>query len=314
VRLDTTPPKLESSGVSPDPFSPNGDGQDDATVLSYEPGESVQARLSVIDSDGDVVRRVTGWKSVGAAVHKIKWDGRVGSGSGVKPAPEGTATLLLEARDGAGNTGTLRRRVVVDRTLKLTGLSRATFSPNGDGAYDDVTLSYRLTRAADVTATVAHSGSTVRTFKIGDLSAGAQSVTWDGKLGGGGTATSGKYMVRVTADGAIGVTSASRAVTVDTTAPRLTAPVTVRVAAGKTAKIAYTVKDAFSPTVKVGAIVTNSAGKTVATLSLGWVKRGASHTCAWKPKRRGAYTVTFRAKDLGGNHLAAPVVTTLKAR
>ena len=41
----------------------------------------------------------------------------------------------------------VRRKVAVDRTLKLGGASRKTFSPNGDGVHDDVTLSFKLTRA-----------------------------------------------------------------------------------------------------------------------------------------------------------------------
>jgi flagellar hook assembly protein FlgD len=314
VRLDTVAPKVESGGASPDPFSPNGDGHDDTTALGYTPAEAVSARLSVVGAGGDVLRRVTGWKSVTADAHKATWDGRVGSGSDVAAAPEGTATLLLEARDGAGNTTDLRRKVVVDRTLKSAGVSRGTFSPNGDGAHDEVTLSFRLTRAADVVAAVASGGSTVRTYKLGRLTSGAQSVVWDGKLGGGGDAPSGQYSIRVAADGSLGATSVAEPVTVDLTAPRLTAPVTARVVRGRTAKLAFTVKDAYSPSVKVGAIVTNSTGKTVATLALGWVKRNVANTCAWKPRRRGTYTVTFRATDLGGNRLAAPVVTTLRVR
>ncbi len=272
------------------------------------------ARLSVVDADGTVLRRVTGWKSVAAGAHEAKWDGRVGAGADLAPAPEGKATLLLEARDAAGNTTVLRRRVVVDRTLALGGISRKTFSPNGDRVRDKVRLSFKLTRAADLVAAVTRAGSTVRTFKLGRLAAGAQSVTWDGRLGGGGTAASGAYVVKVTAAGNLGVTSVARPVTVDLAAPRITAPLTRRVAYGKTARIAYVVRDAFSPSVKVGATVTSATGKVVATLALGWVKRSATHTCAWKPKRRGAYKVTFTAVDLGGNRQAAPVTTTVKVR
>jgi flagellar hook assembly protein FlgD len=305
---------VESGGASPDPFTPNGDGQDDTTALGFTPAETVSARLSVVDAGGAVLRRVTAWKSVTAAEHEMSWDGRVGSGSAVVAAPEGTAILLLEVRDGAGNTTSLKRRVVVDRTLKLTGLSRRTFSPNGDRAHDEVTVSFRLARAAGVVATVASRGSTVRTYKLGALTAGARSVTWDGKLGGGGDATSGPYTIKVTADGALGVTSVAEAVMVDLTPPRLTAPLTARVAYGRKAKLAYTVKDAYSPSVKVGVTVANAAGKTVATLALGWVKRGVVHTCVWKPRKRGTYTLAFRAIDRGGNRLATPVVTTLRVR
>ena len=139
-------------------------------------------------------------------------------------------------------------------------------------------------------------------------------MTWDGKLDGGAGAKSGHYTFELTADGALGVTSAAQEVTVDLTAPRLTVPATARVAHRKTLKIAYTPKDAYSATIKVGATVTDSAGTVVASLNLGWVKQGAAQVCVWKPRKRGSFTVTFKALDLGGNRLAAPVVTTVKVR
>ena len=39
LRLDTVPPHIESAAVTPDPFSPNGDGQDDVATLTFVPGE-----------------------------------------------------------------------------------------------------------------------------------------------------------------------------------------------------------------------------------------------------------------------------------
>ena len=185
VRLDTEAPRVDGVRLSPDPFSPNGDGSKDAATLAFVPGEGGAARVSVIADDDAVLRRLTGWKTVTAASQRVRWDGRVGSSSSLRPAAEGVSTLLLEVRDPAGNTTSLRRRVTVDRTLKLTSVSRKTFSPNGDGVHDTVTLAFRLTRAADVTVTVVRAGSTVRTLRLGRLAAGARSVTWDGRLEGG---------------------------------------------------------------------------------------------------------------------------------
>ena len=82
----------------------------------------------------------------------------------------------------------------------------------------------------------------------------------------------------------------------------------------KTAVLAYTVRDAFSPSVKVSATVTDGKGRTVATLALGWVKQGVAQTCTWKPRARRAYKVTFRAMDLGGNRQAVVAVTSLRVR
>ncbi|MBE0528697.1 MAG: hypothetical protein IH629_05800, partial [Thermoleophilia bacterium] len=220
----------------------------------------------------------------------------------------------LEVRDEAGNTTSLRRRITVDRTLKITSLSRTTFSPNGDGVHDAVTLRFRLTRAADVTATVTRAGAYVRTFSLRRLTAGARSVTWDGRTGADAGAASGSYSIKVTADGSVGVSSASRAVTVDLARPRLSAPATATTRYGKTAKLAYDVRDGFSPRVNVSATVVNAKGRMVATIACGWVKQGRSHLCSWRPRARGRYKVTFRARDLGGNRQAATVRTSLRVR
>jgi flagellar hook assembly protein FlgD len=313
LRLDTVPPRIQSASIAPNPFSPNGDGHDDVATLAFVPGESGTARVSVVAADGDVLRRVTGWNAVTTSSSKVKWDGRISSTSGLKAAPEGDATLLLELRDGAGNLTGVKRRVTVDRTLALTSLSRKTFSPNGDGVHDTIALSFKLTRAADVSATVTRSGSTVRTMRLGRIAAGTRSVNWDGRLGDGGLAASGAYALKITADGALGVTSAAKPLTADLSRPRLMSPATASVRLGKTAKVAYTVRDSYSPSVKVSATVTNAKGRTVATLALGWVKRG-EHVFTWKPRARRTYTLTFRAIDLGGNREGAPAVTSLRVR
>jgi flagellar hook assembly protein FlgD len=314
LRLDTVAPRIESASVTPDPFSPNADGSNDKVTVAFVPGESGTARVSVVSAGGDVLRRVTGWQSVTASRQTVKWDGRVSGASGLEPAAEGRAHLLVELRDGAGNASSVRRSVTVDLTLKLTGISRKAISPNGDGAGDVVTLSFRLSRAADVTATVVRSGSTLRTIRLGRLDRGSHTVDWDGALGGGGTATSGPCTLRVTADGALGVTFAAKPLTVDLTPPRVTAASTASVRYRKTAKLAYTVRDAYSPNVKVSATITDAKGRVVAKLALGWVKQGASHILAWKPKARRTYTVTFRALDQGGNREAKPAVTKLRVR
>jgi hypothetical protein len=180
--------------------------------------------------------------------------------------------------------------------------------------YDDVTVSFKLTRAADVDVTVARGGSTVRTLHLGRLGPGKQTVVWDGKGSDGATAPGGRYTIALAADGTLGATSAMQTVAVDLSAPKLIVPSSVRVARRKTAKISYTPKDPYSTMVKVGAMVTNSRGATVASLNLGWVKPGAVHVCAWRTRVRGAFTVTFKAVDLGGNRLAMPVVTKVKVR
>ena len=314
VRLDTQPPAVESVRVSPDPFSPNNDGHTDRTTLRFEPSESAAARVSVVSASGAVLCRLTSWQSVSARAQRVTWDGRISDGGALVAAPEGSATLALEVRDAARNTTTLRREVVVDRTLRFVSLSRDTFSPNGDGRHDTVTLGYRLAHPAQVTGSVVRAGRRVATLPVGALPAGSGGVVWDGALDDGGSATSGAYRLVVTAAGAVGTSTVAEAVTVDLTRPRIAAPASAGAASGGRARVSYRVYDAFSPKVRVTVAVVDRRGRAVATVSCGWVKQGVRRVWVWKPPRRGAYTLTFTARDRGGNPQVAPVTTALRVR
>ena len=194
-------------------------------------------------------------------------------------------------RDLAGNSAQVRRAVIVDRTLGFPGVTPQTCSPNGDGVRDTVAVAFKLTRRAEVTVALVGGADVLRTIKAGELAAGAQSLTWDGKLAGGAFAESGKYDLRVTAHSSVGVTSVAARVTVDRFRPRFTVPATASATLGKTARVAFSVRDPYSPTVKVTVAVSDAAGAAVATVDCGWVKQGTALTCAWKPPARGTYTL-----------------------
>jgi len=241
----------------------------------------------------------------------VTWDGRILRGGALVDAPEGRNVLEITMRDLAGNDASVRRGVVVDRTLGFPTVSPSTISPNGDGARDSATVGFTLTRQANVTLAVLHGATVVRTVTAGTLAAGDRSLIWDGKLTGGEDAPNGDYQLRVTADGSIGVTSVSVGVKVDRYAPRLTVPGTASVALGQTAGITYSVRDPYSAKVKVTASIADANGVAAGTVACGWVPQGKSARCAWKPPARGSYTLTFTAVDRGGNAQSATEVTTL---
>jgi hypothetical protein len=314
VRVDTTPPQLQGASVEPDPFSPNGDDQDDVATVSFQPGESGTARVTVRDDDDQVVRTLLAWRSIGAARKSVRWDGRVNEDGKLVDAPEGKMVIVVEMRDLAGNSDAVRRSVTVDRTLGFPAVTPAAFSPNGDGVKDAVSLAFKLTRRAAVMVRVLKSEETARVIDLGILGAGDHEAAWDGAPGGGGAPASGAYRLKVVADGRHGISSVSVPVTVDLTAPKLTVPASVAAKAGKTAKVSYTVRDAFSGTVKVTVAVTDAAGAQLATLSQGWVKQGAGATASWKAPAPGTYTLTFSAADRSGNAPKVPAVTVLTVR
>ena len=311
VRIDTTPPQLQSATVDPNPFSPNGDGHGDKTFLRFQPGERGRARVSVIGVGNQVLRRVTGWRAVSARSQAIAWDGRINVDGKLAAAPEGRATLEVAMRDLAGNEASVRRGVVVDRTLGFLSLKPRTCSPNGDGTRDTVDIGFKLTRRADISVTILKAGQVVRTLRPGATAAGTRTVTWDGRVGGD-YAANGAYVARVTAVSTMGTVAVGETFTVDRYAPRLTVPATASVAFGKSAKIAYSIIDPYSPTVLVRVTVSNSKAEVVASVSCGWVRRGKSLTFAWKPPAKGTYSVAFGAVDRGGNRQSAVRTTTLK--
>jgi hypothetical protein len=314
LTVDRVPPTIQGATVTPDPFSPNGDGHSDLASLRFQPGEPGSCRVSVLDADGAVARMLRGWHAVTSGVQTVTWDGRVGTSGSLTAAGDGSHTLRVELRDPAGNHAAVRQTVTVDRTLGFPTVSPRISSPNGDGVRDTLTFGFKLTRRATVTVGVLRGTTLLDTLRPGTLAAGTQRVVWDGKLPDDAWIGSGTYRCRVRADSAVGGVAVNEPFTVDRYRQRLSAAATAAVRLGKSAAVTYKVRDPYSPTVRVTVVVTDAAGSSVASVDCGWVTQAASHTCKWRPAKRGVYTLTFGAVDRGGNHEKAKVVTALTVR
>ncbi|MBD3368280.1 MAG: hypothetical protein GF405_08965 [Candidatus Eisenbacteria bacterium] len=98
--------------VSPNPFSPDGDGRNDRTVVSCElPTATALARLSVYDVRGRLRGRLLDHEQV-ASRHEIVWDGHTADG----PLPPGLYVLYLEAIDA--------RAGILSRAKALVGIAQ----------------------------------------------------------------------------------------------------------------------------------------------------------------------------------------------
>jgi flagellar hook assembly protein FlgD len=314
ILLDLTPPTVQSAIVAPAAFNPDGVPGSDSATLTFVPGESGTSRVSILNGGGTVVRRLTAWTAVSASSQSVSWDGRVLSGGALAAAPEGRYTFELALRDVAGNSATVSREVIVDRTLGSVGVSPRTISPDGDGTKDTAAVGFRLTRPADTKIALLRGATVVATLRAHAYAAGSQVWTWDGRLDGGDYVASGAYVVRVTAKGILGTTSQSVPLRVDRAAPRLTAPAKLTVAHGARVKVHYVVRDKYSPTVSVTVVVKGTKMAAPVKLRLGWVKQGAGHVASWKPPAHESYTLTFSAVDQGGNTLSAAVITAVRVR
>ena len=120
IRVDVTPPRVESFTARPIVISPDGDGRSDRAKIRYRVSERSVVELFV---DGTRALRRAGTRTTGT----MDWFGTAGG----EPLPQGRYTLRLVARDVAGNLG--RRsgsRTVAIRFLAL-GRDRVVTAPGG---------------------------------------------------------------------------------------------------------------------------------------------------------------------------------------
>lgn len=175
VRVDVGAPRPASLAARPTVVSPNGDGIADRCTLSFVAPKACEARLSVYNKLGTMVRRVADWHNVAAGTTRAVWDGKIGPAGDRRPAPAGPYTFRVELRDAGGHVGSAAGKLAVNDTLGFPEAVPAYFSPNRDGTRDAAELRFTVMRRARVTVAVSRSGKTVRRFSPGSwLPAGAR--------------------------------------------------------------------------------------------------------------------------------------------
>ncbi len=172
-------------------------------------------------------------------------------------------------------------------TAVAASLSAATplISPNGDGVLDKARLDVKITAAASWRITLrASGGGALRSWSGQGASA---SVNWDGSAGGKLVAD-GVYALELTATSAAGATAgATRTITVDTTAPRLTR-------AAATPLTFSPNGDAQAETASVSYSPAEACGVRVGILDASGVVRHWLH--GWRARGTGSYVVTWAGR------------------
>ncbi len=96
--------------LSPQVFSPDGDGYDDVLLISYElPEAGYTANILIFDSRGRRVKRLASNKTLGTS-GTIKWDGATDDG---RRATIGAYVILIEAFDLNGRVKRYKKTCVV---------------------------------------------------------------------------------------------------------------------------------------------------------------------------------------------------------
>jgi len=103
-------PSSASLSFSPNPFSPDGDGQEDFTLVSYEvPSAAALLRIRIYDAKGRLIRTLVNGEPTGARGNVV-WDGMNDSREKVRM---GIYVVLLEALDAGGETIYSTKKAVV---------------------------------------------------------------------------------------------------------------------------------------------------------------------------------------------------------
>jgi hypothetical protein len=216
------PLAIETAVVENEAISPNGDGQADTTVLTYRISAAANVTVEVTDEIGGVVATVVDRVWTGAGQHTVTIGGDA--------LEDGHYNVVVTARTATDVSAQKLVPLTVNRTLGLVTVTPATFSPNGDGRRDAITMTFSLAAPADVRVRIEREGRWVASPLAASFVAGTQSIVWDGTRASG-RLRDGEYQAVVEAVGGVGPISFGVPFLSDTVAPR------VRILPGKGIRI-----------------------------------------------------------------------------
>jgi N-acetylmuramoyl-L-alanine amidase-like protein len=206
------PLALTKTGANPATISPNGDGQQDVSTITYTLSTTATVTAILRSPDGrQLATLFSERRGPGTRTFTFTADG----------VPDGRYQIVLTATDGK-TTVTKTIALVVDRTLSNLRVTPQAFSPNGDGRKDALTTTFVLAQPAAVNVSVEQSGRAVADVVDGRLPAGPQTVTWNGTAGTT-PVRDGTYAVVVNVTSAVGTVAHTAIFRVDTRPPVLRA-------------------------------------------------------------------------------------------
>ena len=216
--VDPDPPVIVVDSPEVVYRSPNRDGVQDELVLPIsitDDGLVEGFALVIEDAAGAVVRtlgnrdgtpdapgvadafaRLFAVRTGIEVPESLRWDGRAAGGNVV---PDGSYRYYLEAWDDRGNRGrSARRTVIVDNTPPQAAVRAAdlTFSPNGDGNRDALTIKQQVS-AEELWQAQLLDAAGAPVVEYAWEGAPPAAVVWDGRRADGTLAADGVYRYRL---------------------------------------------------------------------------------------------------------------------
>ncbi len=319
VFVDNTPPKIEVSGPEIDGlrvFSPDGDGSKDSYPIAQSGSEEDLWQAVVQDSAGTTVRN---FKFENAAPSNLEWNGKDNAELVV---PDGVYKYRMEATDRAFNqSSALIENIILNTERPPVGLliDGSDFSPNGDSIQDELAFSPGVPITEGLvswTIEVRNSTDTVRRTFTGGADIPVR-VVFDGKADNGSPVEEGSYQGNLTARYRNGYEAKAKSplfnIDVSTPVVSVLRPGSENLRTfspdGDKRKDSFTISQTGSREDRWAAVIQDSAGKTVRTLS--WegmappefVWDGSDDSGRTVPD--GVYRYNIAAKDRAGNSASA---------
>ncbi len=204
---------LSPLSVSRDTITPNGQGVNDQTNISYTLKRRADVSATLISADGKTTYVLRPPQTRTPDQYDIRFNGAVPvpGKNWLRVVPDGIYRVVIQAKDGAGQVVTRQASITVkdaDTTppeIQDVSAQYTTFTPNGDGDQDTTNFGYKLTKKAEVRvyATDAKGGFYL-ILAPKKYEASLQSFQWDGTENGGKVLPDGKYDVHIEATDAAG--------------------------------------------------------------------------------------------------------------
>jgi len=177
-------PKIYDYVVGTVDVSPNGDGVQETTRVTFRNSGPADWRVEVIDKADAVVRRFTGH---GETVD-VRWDARDDAGAAVRDGAYRVVGLASVSGADARAATTAVRVDTVAPAATAVAVTPAVFSPNGDGYADRCRLRFTTAEPCAARVFVVDAAGVVLRGVTGwhYADAGERSAVWDGRVSSSG--------------------------------------------------------------------------------------------------------------------------------
>ena len=315
-----------SVNVTPMQFSPNRDGDRDATAITVRLTSAAKIQVRVLSAGGGVKGYIKLFGATqNAGTYRYGFNGTVTSPSGSRiTLPEGTYYVQASTKGTDGSIARRNAKTYINNTVKFvrvrsTALSyngyTGRFSPTGDQRKDGVVAQYTIIRPAMVRMQVYAGASRLRTLTAWYSAAGTKMMTWNGRYYRDGAwrwAPAGSYRIRIAATprdaakaSALDTAFADRGMSSDKTRPGVSTSVSrssFTPSSDQSVRFNYSLRERGYRRITI----VNSSGSVVNSTS--WAGTDTTGSYTWRGRSSsgsrvapGTYTIRLYAQDRAGN-------------